>query len=121
MLLTGRLVTPAAIMAGGALVVGSDRITFAAKASPAPRHHRDARSPAGGSGRGTSLPGLVDAHRSGSAGSELGGNGASAGKGLDHIPIEPAGTLDVTGRQTYARRQARRRPRTKSAATGSPR
>ena len=83
-LLTGRLVTPLAVIPDGAVVVDGDRIAFAGKASELPPQWRDAHTPAGWTGRHTLLPGLVDAHCHGGAGGEFGPDAASAALAVDH-------------------------------------
>ena len=94
-LLTGRLVTPLAIVNDGAVVVEGDRIVFAGKASELPRRWRDAQPPGGWAGRRTLLPGLVDAHCHGGAGGEFGPDAASAALAVDHH--HRGGTTSLVG------------------------
>jgi N-acetylglucosamine-6-phosphate deacetylase len=83
-LLTGRLVTPLAIIPGGVVVVDGDRIVFAGKASELPQQWAELRPADGWNGRHTLLPGLVDAHCHGGAGGEFGPDPASATLAVDH-------------------------------------
>jgi N-acetylglucosamine-6-phosphate deacetylase len=83
-LLTGRLVTPLAIINDGAVVVDGDRIVFGGKAAELPQQWRDVQAPAGWTGRHTLLPGLVDVHCHGGAGGEFGPDAASARVAVDH-------------------------------------
>jgi N-acetylglucosamine-6-phosphate deacetylase len=83
-LLTGRLVTPLAVVPDGAVVVVDERIAFAGKASELPQQWRDLQLPDGWAGRRTLLPGLVDAHCHGGAGGEFGPDAASARVAVDH-------------------------------------
>jgi N-acetylglucosamine-6-phosphate deacetylase len=83
-LLTGRLVTPLAVVPDGAVVVVDERIAFAGKASELPQQWRDVQLPDGWAGRRTLLPGLVDAHCHGGAGGEFGPDAASARVAVDH-------------------------------------
>jgi len=83
-LLTGRLVTPAAVIPDGVVVIDGDRITFAGKVSELPLKWRTARPPAGWTGRHTLLPGLVDAHCHGGAGGEFGADEGSALRAVEH-------------------------------------
>jgi N-acetylglucosamine-6-phosphate deacetylase len=83
-LLTGRLVTPQAVVPDGVVVVDGDRIAFAGKASELPTQWTDAQPPVGWTGRHTLLPGLVDAHCHGGAGGEFGADAASAALAVDH-------------------------------------
>ena len=83
-LLTGRLVTPLAIINDGAVVVDGDRIAFVGKASELPRQWKDAQPPTGWTGRHTLLPGLVDVHCHGGAGGEFGPDATSAALAVDH-------------------------------------
>jgi N-acetylglucosamine-6-phosphate deacetylase len=94
-LLTGRLVTPQAVVPDGAVVVDGDRIAFAGKASEVPQQWADAQPPAGWTGRHTLLPGLVDAHCHGGAGGEFGADTGSALRSVDHH--HQAGTTSVVG------------------------
>jgi N-acetylglucosamine-6-phosphate deacetylase len=83
-LLSGRLVTPLAIINEGAVVVDGDRIAFVGKASELPQQWKDAQPPTGWTGRHTFLPGLVDVHCHGGAGGEFGPEAASAALAVDH-------------------------------------
>ena len=83
-LLTGRLVTPQAVVPDGVVVVDGDRIAFAGKASELPQQWGDAQPPAGWTGRHTLLPGLVDAHCHGGAGGEFGTDTGSALLAVEH-------------------------------------
>lgn len=83
-LLTGRLVTPLALINDGAVVVDRDRIAFAGKVSELPVQWADAQPPVGWTGKHTLLPGLVDVHCHGGAGGELGPDAASAALAVDH-------------------------------------
>jgi N-acetylglucosamine-6-phosphate deacetylase len=83
-LLTGRLVTPQAVVPDGAVVVDGDRIAFAGKGSELPQQWKDAQPPEGWTGRHTLLPGLVDAHCHGGAEGEFGPDAASAALAVDH-------------------------------------
>ena len=83
-LLTGRLVTPFAVINDGAVVVDGERIVFAGKASELPQEWRDVQPPAGWTGRHTLLPGLVDVHCHGGAGGEFGPDAASAALAVNH-------------------------------------
>jgi len=94
-LLTGRLVSPHAVVPDGAVVVDGDRIAFAGKACELPSQWKDARSPAGWTGRHTLLPGLVDVHCHGGAGGEFGPDAASAALAVDHH--HRAGTTSLVG------------------------
>ena len=94
-LLTGRVVTPLAIIAHGALVIHGDRITFAGKASELPQQWGDVQPPTGWSGRHTLLPGLVDVHCHGGAGGEFGRDAASARTAVDHH--HQSGTTSLLG------------------------
>jgi len=94
-LLTGRLVTPLAIINDGAVVVDGDRIAFAGKASELPQQWSDAQSPAGWTEQHTLLPGLVDVHCHGGAGGEFGQDAASARVAVDHH--HRSGTTSLLG------------------------
>ena len=83
-LLTGRVVTPLAIIPDGAVVVDGDRIVFAGKASELPQQWRDVQPPTARSGKHTLLPGLVDVHCHGGAGGEFGPDASSARVAVDH-------------------------------------
>ena len=94
-LLTGRLVTPLAIINDGAVVLDGDRIAFAGKASALPQQWRDAQPPAGWTKQHTLLPGLVDVHCHGGAGGELGPDAASARVAVDYH--HRSGTTSLVG------------------------
>jgi len=94
-LLTGRLVTPLAIINDGAVVVDGDRIAFAGKASELPQQWTDVQPPAGWTGRHTLLPGLVDVHCHGGAGGEFGPDAASAAVAVAHH--HQSGTTSLVG------------------------
>jgi len=94
-LLTGRLVTPLAIINDGAVVLDGDRIAFAGKASELPQQWRDAQPPAGWTKQHTLLPGLVDVHCHGGAGGELGPDAASARVAVDYH--HRSGTTSLVG------------------------
>jgi len=94
-LLTGRVVTPLAIINDGAMVVDGDRIAFAGKTSELPEQWRDAQPPAGWTGRHTLLPGLVDVHCHGGAGGEFGPDAASARVAVDYH--HRSGTTSLVG------------------------
>ena len=94
-LLTGRLVTPLAIINDGAVVLDGDRIAFAGKASELPPQWRDAQPPAGWTKQLTLLPGLVDVHCHGGAGGEFGPDAASARIAVDHH--HGSGTTSLVG------------------------
>ena len=94
-LLTGRLVTPLAVVPDGAVVVEADRIVYAGKASELPQQWSQVQPPPGWSGRRTLLPGLVDAHCHGGAGGEFGKNAASAALAVDHH--HRSGTTSLLG------------------------
>ena len=94
-LLTGRLVTPSAIINAGAVVLDGDRIAFAGKASELPQQWRDAQPPAGWTEQLTLLPGLVDVHCHGGAGGEFGPDAASARVAVDHH--HGSGTTSLVG------------------------
>ena len=95
MLLTGRLVTPSAVVPDGAVVVDGDRIAFAGKASELLQQFTEAQLPVGWTGRHTLLPGLVDAHCHGGGGGEFGVDAASAALAVDHH--HRAGTTSLLG------------------------
>ena len=94
-LLTGRLVTPLAIINAGAVVLDGDRIAFAGKASELPQQWRDAQPPAGWTKQHTLLPGLVDVHCHGGAGGEFGPDAASARVAVDYH--HRSGTTSLVG------------------------
>ena len=94
-LLTGRLVTPLAIINDGAVVLDADRIAFAGKASELPRQWSEAQRPDGWTEHHTLLPGLVDAHCHGGAGGELGPDAASARVAVDYH--HRSGTTSLVG------------------------
>jgi N-acetylglucosamine-6-phosphate deacetylase len=94
-LLTGRLVTPVAIINDGAVVLDGDRIAFAGKASELPQQWRDAQPPTGWIGQHTLLPGLVDVHCHGGAGGEFGPDPASARVAVDYH--HRSGTTSLVG------------------------
>ncbi|MHB8188583.1 MAG: N-acetylglucosamine-6-phosphate deacetylase [Dermatophilaceae bacterium] len=94
-LLSGRLVTPHAVIPDGAVAVDGDRIAFAGRASELPQQWRDAQPPVGWSGRHTLLPGLVDVHCHGGAGGEFGPDAASARVAVDHH--HRSGTTSLLG------------------------
>lgn len=94
-LLTGRLVTPLAIINDGAVVLDGERIAFAGKASELPQQWRDAQPPAGWTKQHTLLPGLVDVHCHGGAGGEFGPDAASARVAVDHH--HRSGTTSLMG------------------------
>ena len=94
-LLTGRLVTPVAIINDGAVVLDGDRIAFAGRASELPQQWRDAQPPAGWTKQHTLLPGLVDVHCHGGAGGELGPDAASACVAADYH--HRSGTTSLVG------------------------
>ena len=75
-LLTGRLVTPLAIINDGAVVLDGDRIAFAGRASDLPQRWSEAQPPAGWTKQLTLLHGLVDVHCHGGAGGEFGPDAA---------------------------------------------
>jgi N-acetylglucosamine-6-phosphate deacetylase len=94
-LLTGRLVTPSAIISDGAVVVDGDRIAFAGKASELPQQWTDVQPPTGWIGQRTLLPGLVDVHCHGGGGGEFGPDTASAALAVDHHHL--GGTTSLVG------------------------
>lgn len=94
-LLTGRLITPLAIVNDGAVVFDGDRIVFAGRASGLPEQWREAQPPAGWTGQHTLLPGLVDIHCHGGAGGEFGPEAASAALAAAHH--HRAGTTSLLG------------------------
>ena len=94
-LLTGRLVTPVEVITDGVVVVDGDRIAFAGRAFELPQRWRDARPPAGWTGRHTLLPGLVDAHCHGGAGGEFGPDAGSAAVAVVHH--HRSGTTSLLG------------------------
>lgn len=94
-LLTGRLVTPLAVVNDGAVVIEGDRIAFAGKASELPQEWGDAQAPSGWIGNRTLMPGLVDVHCHGGAGGELGPDAASARMAVDHH--HGSGTTSLVG------------------------
>jgi N-acetylglucosamine-6-phosphate deacetylase len=94
-LLTGRLVTPLAVINDGAVVLDGDRIAFAGKASGLPQQWRDAQPPAGWTKQHTLLPGLVDVHCHGGAGGEFGPDVASARVAVDYH--HRSGTTSLLG------------------------
>ncbi len=94
-LLTGRLITPPAIVHDGAVVIVSDRIVFAGKASALPQQWKGAQSPVGWTGRNTLLPGLVDVHCHGGAGGEFGADATSAALAVHHH--HQGGTTSLVG------------------------
>jgi N-acetylglucosamine-6-phosphate deacetylase len=94
-LLTGRLVTPVEVITDGVVLVDGDRIAFAGRASELPEQWRDAKPPAGWTGRHTLLPGLVDAHCHGGAGGEFGPDAASAAVAVAHH--HRSGTTSLLG------------------------
>ncbi len=71
-LLTGRIVTPDAVVEDGVVLLVADRIAFVGPSSQLPREHAGARTPEGWVSGRTLLPGLVDAHCHGGAGGEFG-------------------------------------------------
>ncbi|MGN6635143.1 MAG: N-acetylglucosamine-6-phosphate deacetylase [Oryzihumus sp.] len=71
-LLTGRVVTPTAVLPDGAVALEGERIAFAGKARDLPPDWRDAAVPDGWASGSTILPGLVDVHCHGGAGGEVG-------------------------------------------------
>ena len=83
MLLTGRLVTPSAVVEAGAVVVEGDTVRFAGPVSGLPAPWRDLPADAG-AGRQTLLPGLVDVHCHGGAGGEFGAAADSAATAVRH-------------------------------------
>ena len=94
-LLTGRLVTPLAIINDGAVVLDGDRIAFAGKASELPQQWSEAQRPDGWTKQHTLLPGLVDVHCHGGAGGEFGPDAASARVAVDYH--HRSGTTSVVG------------------------
>ena len=94
-LLTGRLVTPLAIINDGAVVVDGDRIAFAGRASELPQQWKNVQPPAGWTGQHTLLPGLVDVHCHGGAGGEFGPGAASAAVAAEHH--HRGGTTSLVG------------------------
>jgi N-acetylglucosamine-6-phosphate deacetylase len=94
-LLTGRLVTPKAVIPEGALLVDGERIAFAGKVSELPLKWRAAQPPEGWSGRQTLLPGLVDVHCHGGAGGEFGADAQSALLAADYH--HRSGTTSLVG------------------------
>jgi len=94
-LLTGRLVTPLAIVSDGAVVLDGERIAFAGKACELPQRWRDAQPPAGWTKQHTLLPGLVDVHCHGGAGGEFGPDAGSARVAVDYH--HRSGTTSLVG------------------------
>ena len=93
--MTGRLVTPLAIINDGAVVLDGDRIAFVGKASELPQQWSDAHPPGGWTEHFTLLPGLVDVHCHGGAGGEFGPDPVSARAAVDYH--HRSGTTSLLG------------------------
>lgn len=93
LLLTGRVVTPDAVQPLGAVAVQGERIAFAGALRDLPVQWRAVAVPPGWDDRHTLLPGLVDIHCHGAAGSEFGAEPLATGSAVAHH--HRAGTTSV--------------------------
>ena len=83
-LLTGRVVTPEAVLPDGALVLDGGLIRFAGPAREVPAAWRSAAVPDGWTTGRTLLPGAVDVHCHGGAGGEFGADAEGAATAARH-------------------------------------